>query len=99
MLCTRPFSSDLGVCLSRLVFTVDLSRNSSLDHDDNIVVYTHASKGLDEAVKLVQYLLLFSGPCLSLQFHVGRPLVVLPDSVSRVVHRSSRHCVIGVNVD
>src|SRR5213083_1776465 len=98
MLCTRPLSSDLGLCLSRLVSTVDLSRNSSLDHDNNIVVYAHASKGLDEAVKLVQYLLLSSGPCLSLEFHVGRPIVVLLDSVFCVAHQLSRHRVSGIDI-
>src|SRR5438552_6698183 len=93
MLCTRPLSSDLGFCLARLVFRVHLSRNSALDHDNNIVVYTYASKGLDEAVKLVQYLIFSSGPCLSLQFHEGRPLAVLLDSVFYVAHQLSRHRV------
>src|SRR6266536_3038952 len=98
MLCTRPLSRDLGFCLSLLVFRVHLSRNSSLDHDNNIVVYTYASKGLDEAVKLVHYLLLSSGPCLSLEFHVGRPLVVLLDSVFYVAHQLSRHRVSRIDI-
>src|SRR6266511_1003712 len=98
MLCTRPLSSDLGLCPSRLVFTVDLSWNSSLDHDNNIVVYSYASKGLDEAFKLVQYLLLSSGPCLSLQFHEGRPPIVLLDSVFYVAHQLSRHRVSRIDI-
>src|SRR5438094_9913054 len=98
MLCSRPLSSEPGFSSSGRVLRMELPRNSAFDHDDNVVVHTYASKRLDESIKLVQYLLFSSSPSLSFQFHVGRPPVVLLDSVSCLAHQLSRHRVRRIDV-
>src|SRR6266446_614971 len=65
MLCPRPFSTDPGFRLSRVAIRVEVSRHSTFDHDDDVVVNPYPSERLNEPVKLVQYLFLSSSQSLA----------------------------------
>src|SRR6266568_4062836 len=99
MLCPRPSSTDPGSRLPRVVIRVELSRHSTFDHHDDVVVNPYPSERLNEPIKLVQYLRLPSSPSLSFQLHEGRPPVILHDSLSFVLHELSRHCVRRIDVN
>src|SRR5467141_4666515 len=99
MLFPRPFSTNPGFRLSRVAIRVELSRHSTFDHDDDVVVNPYASERLNEPIQLVQYLFLSSSPSLSFQLHKGSPLVILGDFLSCPLQQLSRHCVRRIDVN